>query len=60
MKGYRKIAQGSLTSSKRDVKEQDNYDLDDQIRSIVHSAIIGETEKSGCEDYVVVVYKRRI
>lgn len=58
MKGYRKITSGCITSSRRDVANNDNYDLGDQIRSVVHSAIIGETEKSGCCEYYVVVYKK--
>jgi hypothetical protein len=58
MKGYKKIASGSLTSSRLGVKCNDNYDLDDQIRSVVHSAIIGNTEKTGNQEYFVVVYKK--
>jgi hypothetical protein len=59
MKGYRKIGSGDVRCDRRMcIEENDNYELDCQIRSVVHSAIIGETNKSGIEDFYVVVYKK--
>jgi hypothetical protein len=58
MKGFLKIGSGELHSSKECVEDNDNYELDGQIRSVVHFVIIEETTKSGCEDYYVVIYKK--
>lgn len=58
MKGYRKISDGSLYCSSAYRKIEDNYALDEDVRSVIHSSIIGENEKSGCEEYYVVVYKK--
>lgn len=58
MKGYRKIGSGSLHCSSMFARSGNNYELDDQIRGIVHSSILGENEKSGCQEYYVVVYKK--
>lgn len=58
MKGYRKISEGCIHCSSVYAKENDNYALDEYIRGAVHSPILGENEKSGCEEYCVVVYKK--
>lgn len=57
MRGYRKIGYGYL-NGKPEGCDEENSDLDDQIRSCVHSPIIGEMEKSGCSEFYVVVYKK--
>lgn len=58
MKGYRKIGSGSLHCSTMFARFGDNYELDDQIRAVVHSSILGENETSECQEYYVVVYKK--
>ena len=58
MKGYRKIGSGALHCSSMYREMEDNYNLDEDVRSVVHSPIIGENEKSGCKEYYVVVYKK--
>jgi hypothetical protein len=60
MKGYRKISEGSIHCSTEWAKCESNYALDDEIRTNVHSPILGENEKSGCEEYYVVIYKKQV
>ena len=57
MKGYRKIGSGIIHCDKKCVAGDDNYEMDGEIRTVVHSAIIGETKNSGCEEFKVVIYK---
>ena len=59
MKGLRKISQGEIHCSTALAKAESNYALDDDIRSVVHSSILGENEKSGCESFFVIVYKKQ-
>jgi hypothetical protein len=58
MKGYRKISDGSIHCSAMFCDLDDNYELDSDIRSKVHFPIIEETQRSRCEEYYVVVYKK--
>jgi hypothetical protein len=58
MKGYRKISMGIIHCSTMYAEEEDNYALDEYIRSGVHSPILEENTKSGCEEFCVVVYKK--
>lgn len=60
MRGYRKIGDGLLCSSALSCAQNDNYELDENIRSVVHSLIIRETQKSGCEEYYVIVYRKNL
>ena len=58
MKGYRKISEGSIEVNRALMDLDDNYDLDEQIRRIVHSPILDECERSRIRDYRIVVYKK--
>jgi hypothetical protein len=60
MKGYYKIGSGMIHCDKKCVADNDNYQMDSEIRTVVHSVIIGETERSGCEEFYVVVYKQKL
>jgi hypothetical protein len=58
MKGYRKICEGTIRAEKASDTNGDYADMDQQIRIVVHSGIVGEVENSGCQDFYVVVYKK--
>jgi len=58
MRGYRKIGSGPVTSSLGGISANDNYELDEQIRTVVHSPIIEKTRETGEEEYYVVVYRK--
>jgi len=58
MKGYRKICEGTIHAKKESDTDGDHADMDEQMRIVAHSGIIGEMENSGCQDFYVVVYKK--
>ena len=57
MKGYRKISSGCIVGCSESCEKENGY-MDDQIRYVVHSFMIEEMQKSGTEEFYVVVYKK--
>jgi hypothetical protein len=62
MKGYRKIHDGSITVNILDTIHDDNYTMDEDIRSQVHSPILGHVEKTKgrSNEFVVVIYAKKV
>ena len=58
MKGYKKISEESVEVNRALMELDDNYDLDEQIRSAVHSPILGECKRTNIRDYKIVIYKK--
>lgn len=59
MKGYRRISEGSLRGWPS-ISGEDNSDLDNQVRQLVHGPIIDVMQSDApTSDFYVVVYKKR-